>query len=80
MEPDNYEALEPSELKKEAERLANQHRKQAAGRVYMFPEECEVAVKRIEKYYEDKKAFEDLINAPRPVLRGRKASERLPFL
>jgi len=80
MEPDNYEA-ELCELKKEAERLANQHRKQAAGRVcWESREEWEAGYKRIEEYYKEKREFEAILNGPRPQLRGRKASERIPFL
>ena len=71
---------ETSTLKEEAKYLADRVRKQAAGRVYMSPDELEVACKRIEQYYEEKKAFEDLINAPRPKLNGCKASDRIPFL
>ena len=71
---------ETSKLKEEAKYLADRVRKQAAGRVYMSPDELEVACKRIEQYYEEKKAFEDLINAPRPKLKGRKAADRIPFL
>jgi len=72
---------EASKLKQEAEYLANQVRKQAAGRVcWESREEREAACKRIEQYYEEKKAFEELLNAPRPKLKGRKAADRIPFL
>ena len=70
-----------SDIEKEAEFLANQVRKQAAGRVcWESREEWEAGYKRIEEYYKEKREFEAILNGPRPTLRGRKASERLPFL
>jgi len=69
------------DIEQEAERLAEQSRKQAAGRVcWQSREEWEAGYKRIEEYYKEKREFEAVLNAPRPVLRGRKSSERLPFL
>jgi hypothetical protein len=73
--------MENSELQKEADRLADLLRREAAGRVcWESREEWEAGYKRIEAYYKEKREFEAILNAPRPILRGRKASERLPFL
>ena len=69
------------DIKEEAEYLANQLRKKAAGRVcWQSKAEWEAAYQGIEEFYREKKLFNDLINAPFPKLKGPKASERLPFL
>jgi hypothetical protein len=69
-----------SELQKEADRLADLLRRQAAGRVcWQTRDEWKAAYKRVEEYYKEKRD-EAVLNAPRPVLRGRKAAERIPFL
>jgi len=68
-------------LEEEAKYLANQLRKEAAGRVcWQSRAEWEAAYEHIAAYYREKREFEAVLNAPRPILRGRKASERLPFL
>jgi hypothetical protein len=70
-----------SKLEEESKYLAEQVRKQAAGRVcWESREEWETGYKRIEEYYKEKREFEAILNGPRPILRGRMASERLPFL
>jgi len=62
----NYQTLEPSKLKEEAEYLVNQLRKQAAGRVYEM-------MHLDEYYYEDRQALkpriEDSFSARRPLKR-----------
>jgi hypothetical protein len=70
-----------SELQKEAERLAELLRRQAAGRVcWQTRDEWKAAYKQVEDYYKEKREFEAVLNAPRPILRGRKAADRIPFL
>jgi hypothetical protein len=76
---ENYQTLEPAELQKEAERLVDQLRKEAAGRVCWQWDEWKAAYEHIGAYIE-KQEFEVVFSAPRPILRGRKASERIPFL
>jgi len=62
------------DIEQEAERLAEQSRKQAAGRVcWQSRAEWEAAYEHIAAYYREKREFEAVLNAPRPVLRGRKS-------
>jgi hypothetical protein len=78
---DHYKPLEPSELKEEAKRLTHNLEKEAAGRVCeQSRSDWEDSYKRIDQYYAEKRAFEEIVNAPRPKLKGRKAAERIPFL
>ena len=62
---ENYQALEPSKLKEEAEYLVNQLRKQAAGRVY--------EMMHLDGYYKERQALkpkiEDSFSACRPLKR-----------
>jgi len=57
-------------LKEEAARLAEQSRKQAAGRVCeRSRDEWDAAYRSVASYYEEKRQFNDFINAPRPKLK-----------
>ena len=65
----------------EAKYLVEQLHKKAVGRVcWQSRAEWEAAYEHIAAYYREKREFEAVLNAPRPVLRGRKASNRMPFL
>jgi hypothetical protein len=57
----NCKALEPEQLKEEAERLLKRLNKQAAGRVcWHSREEWEAAYKRIDAYYTEKRDWNTL--------------------
>jgi hypothetical protein len=62
---ENYQPLEPAELEKEAERLVDQLRKQAAGRAY--------EMMHLDEYYKERQALkpkiEDSFSARRPLKR-----------
>ena len=58
---ENYKALEPQQLKEEAERLQKHLNKNAAGRVcWQSPEEWEAAYANIAAYYKEKKEWNKL--------------------
>jgi hypothetical protein len=70
-----------SELQKEAEANVERLRKKAAGRVcWESREEREAACQRMIAYYEELIQLNKLANGPVRQLRGRKASDRMPFL
>jgi len=73
--------MEPLSVKEEAELMREQTRRQAAGRVVInhTAEEWEQSRKDGEAYYKEKKEFDSIVNPP-PKLKGRKASDRIPFL
>ena len=68
-------------LDEEAKYLVEQLRKQAAGRICEVPrEEREAAVRNMTEFCEERIRANKLASEKLPELRGRKASERVPFL
>jgi hypothetical protein len=66
----DYQSQKSLQLKQEAARLSEQSRKQTAGRVCERSRDEWVAFYScIATYYEEKRQFNDLINAPRPKLK-----------